>query len=288
LNGTRKAEACDWWLRYIEEEVDKYLCEKGFDLHALPYDYTDTPPSNFDVVRANLALLDQIMKPDYLDLDLFMDRVTQKVYHVLSELDKEMGYILQCDWHELQLGITLTKKQKSTLQNEINYIKTLKEMDAEIIQKRQKMRELSENEHEKSETSGCGRVGLLMTDVVPICGLIMARFHILHCELETSLEIWKSGHNSSTKSWTSAGRSVRSKEQFNQILRQRCSVLAPSVCLDLAISRMRKSQVIRRRRRIFAGHRSQGGTESGEDQTNITNERDESQEDTISLNEYTF
>ena len=57
IDGTSKAEMCDWWLAHIESEVDDYLENFGYVLSSLPENYTDRPPDDLDLVRSNFQIL---------------------------------------------------------------------------------------------------------------------------------------------------------------------------------------------------------------------------------------
>lgn len=218
LNGTRKAEACDWWLRYIEEETNLYLEEKGFSLNALPYNYTTTPPNDLELVQSNLTLIKQMLDPHYVELDKYIDRVMAKVYSVLDELHNEMVFTLECDWGELSIDVTVTSQQREMLEKEIQYLRKLKAMDHSALQRRKQLRDQSTeeaahpadggNEQRESafEDKEPTKRPLEITDVVPIQGLIMARFHILQCELQTSIDLWRRNwrrptHNYFTRSF---------------------------------------------------------------------------------------
>ena len=178
LNGERKLEVCEWWLSHIEQKADEFLQECGYDLDALPTDYMNTPPSSLAKVEENLKILVENMEQISESLDNFVEKTTAEVYVVLDELLVEMTYVLGCKWVGMSLPLQYSEERLKALERDRDYLLEMKQMDNEIKKKR-----------EDGKTEG---TGLEMTEVVPVAGLIMARFHIYECECATVLELWKS------------------------------------------------------------------------------------------------
>ena len=172
LNGTRKNEVCSWWLSFIERRADSFLVDMGYFLEALPQHYTDTPPESLDQVRVNLKLVQSAMQGSD-KLESFVDKTTTEVYQMLDQLMDDMLYVLEGDWAQFDLGVSPTDQEKEMVRRDLNYLIKMKEMDHEIQEKRKEMKK-----------------GLEMSEVVPVAGLVMARFHIYECECKTALDIW--------------------------------------------------------------------------------------------------
>jgi hypothetical protein len=178
IDGTRKKQLSEWWLKFIETEADEFLKSQGFVVDSLPHNYTDVPPADMDVVCKNHILLKDLMRIDCKETEVFLESVTRKVYDVLDQLIEDTKFTLQYkEQQENQNEIFATRK--STLEKDVNYLMNMKSMDDEI-QRRRKSGTLAET------------CNVEMTDVVPVGGLVMARLHILECELRTAIEIWDS------------------------------------------------------------------------------------------------
>ena len=63
MSGSQKQKMTEWWLTTIEESVDKFLCSKGFVGDLIPDNYIDEPPTDFESLKKNLKLLQEIMNP---------------------------------------------------------------------------------------------------------------------------------------------------------------------------------------------------------------------------------
>ena len=46
-----------WWLRLIEETVDKFLTEWEYDFDAVPFEYLDVPPKSLVTIKHNLHII---------------------------------------------------------------------------------------------------------------------------------------------------------------------------------------------------------------------------------------
>jgi hypothetical protein len=178
-NGKRKRQLCDWWLNYIETECEKFLADNGFNKHCIPDDYMDIAPKDPNIVKENLELLQNLMRVDSENLKLtpFVSRVITEVYVVLDEFIAEIEFVLAETRKELNCSAEMTL----SLVKDLEYLIQMKKMDEEI-----------RNQDQSWKASR----KLEMSDVVPIGGLVMARLHVVECELRTALEVW--GHMSPT------------------------------------------------------------------------------------------
>ena len=89
-----------------------------------------------------------------------------------------MEYCLTGEWQKLnQEEFQQTEFQKKELKRDLEYLIKMKKMDDEIAK--------------KGKDPDQGPAGMLeMTDVVPVMGLIMAKFHIFECECSSAIEVW--------------------------------------------------------------------------------------------------
>ena len=170
VDGTKKKEVTEWWLSYIETETNQFLCDRGYQMDALPYNYLDVPPRDFEAVRRNLKIIRDIMSVGCEELDTFLEKTTNHIYITLQRHVEDVKFILNLNWEQMSLGdYAVTSQQRVSLQDDLEYLREMKMMDDEI----QSTREKGAVVGKRAE----------MTGVVPIGGLVMARFHILDCEL---------------------------------------------------------------------------------------------------------
>jgi hypothetical protein len=174
VDGTKKKEITDWWLSHIEESANDFLSDRGYVMDALPYNYLDVPPRDFDAVRGNLKILRDLMTVGGETLDDFLETTTDQVNVVLQRHVQDVKFILNLNWEQMNLGdFSVTQQQRVSLQEDLEYMRQMKQMDDDIRDRRRR----GDVDRKKAELSG----------VVPIAGLIMARFHILECELQSVL-----------------------------------------------------------------------------------------------------
>jgi hypothetical protein len=175
LNGTRKRQVCEWWLSFIESETDSFLVQMGYVHNSLPFLYTTQPPDDLQIVVRNKLLLEGVMRANCNELEELLTRITTEVYNVMDELIDDTRMTL-----ELKKGVVpeeLYDRHYSSLEKDMQYLLQMKAMDEEITKRRC-----------LGQTSKLGEMQL--TNVVPVGGLVMARFHVLLCELKTAIEIW--------------------------------------------------------------------------------------------------
>ena len=180
VDGSRKKKVTDWWLTYIGDKTLQFLEIRGFVTDALPFDYLDKPPNDIQVVLSNVSLLKRILSGDLQsELIGFVDRVTSEVYSELNHFRSELEIAIEYEWASLGINIFISKNQRTMMRCDLQYLQEMKEMDEEIKRERTEGRE--ERKGKKLE----------MTHVVPVGGLILAKFHIYLCEHETALVQWK-------------------------------------------------------------------------------------------------
>ena len=110
-------------------------------------------------------------------LGKFVKETTAEVYEKLNVLIEEFEFISSvAESFLVEFDCSFAKEQRESLLSDLQYLQRVKAMDEEIKRKRQE----GDLDGKRSE----------MTDVVPVSGLVMARFHILETECHTTLEIW--------------------------------------------------------------------------------------------------
>lgn len=226
LDGTRKKQVVDWWLGYIETQTDAFLQEKGYVKDALPYNYLDEVPDDMTVISRNLNLLKDLMSisagsngaeaGEGISLDDFLEKTTAEVYTVLDGLVSELEFITHLERTEDDLkyvGIVVTDHHLKSIQEDIEYLRTMRRMDDDIKEKRKRIQksqqtsfnqesaevknfdrrdgEGAEGDQREREEEELGEGKLVMTHVVPVGGLIMARIHILECEHDSAVNRWR-------------------------------------------------------------------------------------------------
>ena len=209
-SGKLKNEMCQWWLGYIEKRVDKFvffffffffflffsfifhkkknrfLTKQGYIHNTLPDDYLNTPPPDITSVFMNQALLGEIIAEEgdmegKYGVGKMVEEVVGEVYEKVDSLREEMEFMLEKKWVGLPLGVEWEgdielEEGGEIMKRDHDYLVKMKEMDEEIKQAKK------EGTMEKKK--------LELSDVVPMAGLVMARFHIYNCELNTALSHW--------------------------------------------------------------------------------------------------
>ena len=168
---------CDWWLSHIEKKADQYLKDCGYGHDVIPENYTKEKPKDLDSLKKNLSIVQDLIEGESEELDNFVDETTLEVYEMLEKLLHEIEFVLQRKWTKMNLEVEYTEVDIESLKKDYDYLMKVKEMDLELKEKRkQKVRE---------------KEPLRISEVVPVSGLVMARFHIFRAECQTSLMIWE-------------------------------------------------------------------------------------------------
>ena len=183
----------------------------------IPSNYIDHPPDDLSEVSRCHILIRSIMQERTQEFEEFLEGVTSSVYNVLDELVNEMECAVSEEWRESvresewyradaearqwvdEVVHTIQGGDEEVIgtRRDLEYLLKMKAMDEEIRRKREEEREKEREGRREGEGEAIGekegeRGGgrLEMTEVVPIAGLVMARFHLYDCELRTVLEIW--------------------------------------------------------------------------------------------------
>jgi len=92
-SGKKKNELMQWWLKTIEEKVDEFLKKTGFHANSIPYDYTNVPPENMEIVEKNVQILEDLVKNGKEQME-FIQQTTQELYVAIDPFIEEMDYLL--------------------------------------------------------------------------------------------------------------------------------------------------------------------------------------------------
>ena len=206
ISGQRKNEDCDWWLTYIEQEVGKHLREHGAQPNNefLPRNYTEVPPADLNVVRAQCQIIGEILDGECDDeFYSFVEMTSQSVYaKKVDGLMRDMEFVLNGKWREfvvsngnetnngnnrnigngwddddVMMMTLMSQQEEDKMRADYEYLKQMKRMDEEIFEERKKGKKMDKKK-------------VVMSSVVPVAGLVVARFHIMQCELTTVLDLW--------------------------------------------------------------------------------------------------
>ncbi|KAF2074505.1 hypothetical protein CYY_004173 [Polysphondylium violaceum] len=199
LDGTRKMKVVNWWLSLIKDQVDEYLCEKGYDPLAVPTDYTITPPTSMQKVANNLLVLHNVL-PSAGNCELGLLHLVKKlkaeIYPVIQDFNQNIKYIL-CEWLDIEMEQSIDEldikvedyyvgleRNKSTLSNE--NVAKIKRMikDVEYLSEMIKLESLISDCYIDDERR-------YDNEIIPISGLIYGRLFRIENELRTVLECWK-------------------------------------------------------------------------------------------------
>ena len=165
-----KGEVSSWWLDHIESRVNQHLEEKGFRRDAIADNYTSQPPNDMGAVRKNAEIVQDCIDIDNVETTVLVERITTEVYEVIDDFMENINVAL-C------IGVYSSDElQVKSLREDLGYLTRMKDMDEKIRVDR--------------ERGHLAPAALEMTDTVPIAGLVMARFHMMDCELRTVQDMW--------------------------------------------------------------------------------------------------
>ncbi|MDP2436776.1 MAG: hypothetical protein Q8P67_13585, partial [archaeon] len=205
IEGRRKRVLCEQWHKNLHNNVVAFLSALGFIHDTLPADYIRHPPVNLGQAEINLGLIRQVLDPtnDIHRVRQFLTRCIAETYQLIDPFLVEMSTVL-CNQlrlddpsslldldrvTELELEITgrsrmsrrasmnpVTTSKLVNLVRDLQYLLVMKKMDAAWLE--------SINEPEAKQQK------LELSQVVPVTGLVMGRFHMFENELATALSVW--------------------------------------------------------------------------------------------------
>jgi len=94
VTGKKKNELTCWWLTIIEERVDEYLRNLGFQSNSIGNMYTSVPPDNLDTVENNYMIFEGMMKANLSEYMEFILKTTEEIYTSIDPFIEEMRLLL--------------------------------------------------------------------------------------------------------------------------------------------------------------------------------------------------
>eukprot|EP00009_Paramoeba_aestuarina_P014981 CAMPEP_0201535496 /NCGR_PEP_ID=MMETSP0161_2-20130828/59206_1 /ASSEMBLY_ACC=CAM_ASM_000251 /TAXON_ID=180227 /ORGANISM="Neoparamoeba aestuarina, Strain SoJaBio B1-5/56/2" /LENGTH=812 /DNA_ID=CAMNT_0047940717 /DNA_START=126 /DNA_END=2560 /DNA_ORIENTATION=+ len=187
MSGSQKEKMTEWWLTTIEGSVEKFLNSKGFVEDVIPMNYIDEPPTDFEALKKNLKLLQEIMNPkeDIHGTQEFVADLKNAIYPRIHSFLSN-GRIALCEQFgqkeedfNLEMITRVFEEQRASLGPKIEKwidgtIKDMEYLEAII-------------EAEENPKQGGG----LELGPVPISGLIVGYFYRLENEHTTVLDVWR-------------------------------------------------------------------------------------------------
>jgi hypothetical protein len=172
--------ACAWWLTHIEKEVSSYLTSIGAQPSNdfLPSEYLEVPPDNIALVRKQSLTLREILDSENDHFYQFIEKTTKYIQETkINGLMQEMEYVLSGAWRQSFPEIEMSELEAANIRSDWRYLKKMISMDDEITALKKREGKLNKKQ-------------IVMSAVVPISGLVLARFHVMLCELTTVLDVW--------------------------------------------------------------------------------------------------
>lgn len=180
----KKRGLTDWWLVLIKQKCTEFLEELGYHGDAVPERYLDTPPASMEKVKSNLVVIQQLLdrSEDRFNMQKkLIEPLKQEIYDKIDQYLVKAEKILE-ESNQLRddkkIDLEFLRTQDANFQIE-NIVK-----DVEYLNQ---MKKLEFNFFEKDSTS---QMKQEMSHIVPITGLIVGRFHRLHNELQSVMELW--------------------------------------------------------------------------------------------------
>jgi len=203
IDGTRKNELTDWWLAHIERKTDLFLLSRGYVKDAVPDNYLQAPPNDMQAVEDNLKLIAEILDPlnDAHDIISFVYSLRHEIYEKMNVFARELKLVISMEfdldpnqWDQDSVRELIMARLRDTSQidritlnymlsalADLQYLHEMKQLEAGFSCKK-----TSSTGDEETNPGG-----FVMTNVVPVSGLIMARFHMIRNECMTVVELWK-------------------------------------------------------------------------------------------------
>ena len=221
LTGLRKEEMTSWWLALIEEKVEKFLVDQGYDITAVPYDYITEEPTDTHAILRNLEILREQFK--FLQFDKMENPAEVRPVHALiHELKGEIipkiesfvrsARMVLCYYLSVSsspssvqnstplssstgslpsLSVTSTSEIFMTHLKEkaSHFDSVLYELLEELIKDLDYLEEMLDLENPSNRDNGEGCGGFTL-GVVPVSGIIVGKFYRFENECLTCLQVW--------------------------------------------------------------------------------------------------
>ena len=148
--------------------------------------------------NANEALLGDIIGEEgQMDgkygVEKLVEEIVGEVYKKVDSLKEEMEFMLEKKWIGLPLEVGWGGEGERDSGDEEGDVELVE--GGEVMKRDHeylvKMKEMDEKISEAKREGKMEKKQLELSDVVPVAGLVMARFHVKNCELGTAIGHWK-------------------------------------------------------------------------------------------------
>ena len=211
MKGNLKNQISKWWLLLIKTRSELILAQTKYDPHAWNEDtYIDEPPSNLELVRENLIVVQDILNPKHDSHKIVIhatEDIKNEVYPVIDDFIMKAHIVLSHDLLDKKIYLDYSPEKfnldevrnafntkKSSLSNDdssdeqIEYFKQLDDLmkDLKYLVEMKNLEYKTANSSTSSTTGG----KLELSYAVPLSGLVMGSFFRLENILKTVLELW--------------------------------------------------------------------------------------------------
>eukprot|EP01102_Stenamoeba_stenopodia_P008779 TRINITY_DN2560_c0_g1_i1.p1 TRINITY_DN2560_c0_g1~~TRINITY_DN2560_c0_g1_i1.p1 ORF type:complete len:471 (-),score=113.47 TRINITY_DN2560_c0_g1_i1:75-1487(-) len=192
IDGSIKESLTDWWLSLINDNVDNFLTELGYDHNAVPFDYIEVPPLSLEVVRNNLKLVQKSLVelkskdgtgPAHKLINELKNVILPKIEHFIKKVK-----VVLCDYFNISFEDFDLEVVKKLYKEKLPLLEPkLASSIQSMVQDLEYLNEMIYLEHNPKKLEK----GKLELGVVPITGLIIGKMYRLENELLTVLDVWK-------------------------------------------------------------------------------------------------
>jgi len=188
LDGSRKAELSDGWLKQIFTESNQFLLDLGYNFECIPENYIDNPPSDLEAVKKNLTIIEELLdtKQTRYNLREWVTQLSDSIYSRIARFRyHSLTTLAVCFNLEVEnLSLDLVKAHMAEHPcSDVQILNLVKDLD--YLEKMVQMEETQFRKQGDTQTTK-----LVLSDVVPISGLIMSSFFRKENVLRTILELF--------------------------------------------------------------------------------------------------
>lgn len=181
---SRKHEVSACYTHDAEVFVDDFLSKQySYAPDAVPWDYLDTPPTQMRVIESNLDTLMHVTAEVFLPSSAVHSKLiapfVERVWRTqLSPLKRDLE-----TFHEQLLTAAVHHDNLRAIQN----IRTSVEKDLEYVSQMEQL----EHHYLLHLHDGSPQPQKVLSDFVPVSGIVIGRLHRLENEHRTVIEHWK-------------------------------------------------------------------------------------------------
>jgi len=192
MNGTKKNELSNWWLGVIERATDSFLTSISFDHKAVPEDYIERRPDNLEPIRANLELISAVLnkEEDKYNVMKVVNNLKEEIYGRIREFTKKARIVLSQEFSVPLEDLTMERAAKEFEAKRADLDDVVAKWIDGMIKDIEYLEEMEEMEKLQGQKAGGGSGGLVLSNVVPVSGLILSRFFRKENEIRTVLELY--------------------------------------------------------------------------------------------------